>query len=257
MRICGRTFFVTGGGSGLGAATVRALEESGGKILVAGRRHVPTHGNTIFVRVDVTCEEEMRAAVRTAVEEFGELHGAINCAGVAFAEKVLGKDGPHSLHSFLEVVRVNLVGTFNAVRLAAAAMQYNKPTESGERGVIVNTASIAAFDGQVGQAAYSASKAGVCGMTLPLARELAHNGIRVMTIAPGIFDTPALVDFPEEIRADLLDQVPFPRRFGHPSEFAALVQHIVENEMLNGEVVRLDGATRLPLVRRASGAESG
>jgi NAD(P)-dependent dehydrogenase (short-subunit alcohol dehydrogenase family) len=179
------------------------------------------------------------------LETFGGLHGAINCAGIASAEKVLGKQGPHSLESFSKVVQVNLVGTFNVVRLAAEAMAKNEPTEDGERGVIVNTASVAAFDGQVGQVAYAASKGGVVALTLPVARYLASHGIRVMAIAPGIFDTPMMAGLPEAARESLGKQVPFPPRLGRPEEYAALVRHIIENEMLNGEVIRLDGAIRM------------
>jgi NAD(P)-dependent dehydrogenase (short-subunit alcohol dehydrogenase family) len=183
--------------------------------------------------------------VQTTIEKCGGVHVLINCAGIAVIEKVLGKAGPHSLESFQRVINVNLIGTFNAIRLAAAAMAENKPTEAGERGVIINTASIAAFDGQIGQAAYSASKGGIVGMTLPLARDLARYGIRMMTIAPGIFETPLLGELPEPARLSLSQQVPFPSRLGKPAEYAALAKHIVENEMLNGEVVRLDGALRM------------
>ena len=189
-------------------------------------------------------EESVQDAI-DATLEFGELHGVINCAGVATAEKILGKKGPHALDSFNKVVQVNLTGTFNVARLAAAAMKENKPTEGGERGVIVNTASVAAFEGQIGQAAYAASKGGVVSLTLPLARELASYGIRVVAIAPGIFDTPMMAGLPEEARESLGNQVPFPSRLGKPEEYAALVRHIVENEMLNGEVIRLDGAIRM------------
>ena len=187
----------------------------------------------------------MRAAVRDAVETFGGLHVLINCAGIGVAEKVLGKNGPHDLRSFSKVIQVNLIGTFNAIRLAAAEMTENMPNEEGERGVIINTASVAAFDGQIGQAAYSASKGGIVGMTLPIARELARFGIRVNTIAPGIFDTPLLGALPEPARISLGQQVPFPPRLGRPSEYAALAKHIIDNVMLNGEVIRLDGAIRM------------
>ena len=197
-----------------------------------------------FVETDVTDEDSVRSAVEAALE-LGELRGAVNCAGVASAEKVLGREGPHSLESFANVVQVNLVGTFNVIRLAAEAMVGNEPLESGERGVIVNTASVAAFDGQIGQVAYAASKGGVVSLTLPVARELARSGIRVMTIAPGIFDTPMMAGLPEDARESLGNQVPFPSRLGKPEEYAALVRHIVENEMLNGEVIRLDGAIRM------------
>ena len=244
MEIKDRTFLVAGGGSGLGAATAQMLGDAGASVVVADLKG-EAGTNTRFVETDVTDEESVQAAVRSAVEEFGALHGAVNCAGVAIAEKVLGKEGPHSLPSFTDVITVNLIGTFNVVRLAAAAMVANEPGEDGGRGVIVNTASVAAFDGQIGQAAYAASKGGVASMTLPLAREFARTGIRVVTIAPGLFDTPMMAGLPEEARASLGEQVPFPSRLGRPEEYAALVRHIVENDMLNGEVIRLDGAIRM------------
>jgi NAD(P)-dependent dehydrogenase (short-subunit alcohol dehydrogenase family) len=244
MHIEGNTFLVTGGGSGLGAATARLLEGSGANVVVADLKG--EGGNSRFVETDVTDEASVRGAVGTALEHFGGLHGAINCAGVASAEKTLGRKGPHSLGSFEKVVQVNLIGTFNVVRLAAEAMAKNEPTEAdGERGVIVNTASVAAFDGQVGQVAYAASKGGVAAMTLPVARDLASLGIRVVAIAPGIFDTPMMAGLPEAARESLGKQVPFPSRLGRPEEYAALVRHIVENRMLNGEVIRLDGAIRM------------
>ena len=200
-----------------------------------------------FAHVDVTDEASTKAGIEAAVEAFGPLHGAVNCAGVAIAQRVLNRDGdPHPLEHFEWVIRVNLVGTFNVIRLAASAMATNEPDEQGERGVIVNTASIAAFDGQVGQAAYAASKGGVVGLTLPIARELGRSGIRVVTIAPGIFETPMMAMLPEPARAHLLDQTIFPNRLGDPAEYAALVCHVVENRMLNGEVIRLDGAIRMP-----------
>jgi NAD(P)-dependent dehydrogenase (short-subunit alcohol dehydrogenase family) len=198
-----------------------------------------------FVRTDVTDPASVENAIQVALGEFGGLQGVVNCAGIAIAERVVGKDGPHALDSFARVVTVNLIGTFNVIRLAGAAMMQGTPTESGERGVIVNTASVAAFEGQIGQAAYSASKGGVAALTLPVAREFARSGIRVMTIAPGLFDTPMLAGLPEEARESLGQQVPFPSRLGRPAEYAALVQHIIENEMLNGEVIRLDGAIRM------------
>ncbi len=241
MELQGRTFLVAGGGSGLGAATARLLESGGANVVVADLRGE----GPLFVETDVTDEESVRGAVGAAREEFGALHGAINCAGVASAEKTLGRGGPHSLESFAKVVGVNLIGTFNVVRLAAEAMAGNEPTPGGERGVIVNTASVAAFDGQVGQVAYAASKGGVAAMTLPVARDLASLGIRVMAIAPGIFDTPMMAGLPEAARESLGKQVPFPPRLGRPEEYAALVRHIIENEMLNGEVIRLDGAIRM------------
>ena len=243
MRIEENTFLVAGGGSGLGEATARTLAASGARVVVADLRGEAPEGGR-FVKTDVTDESSVRAAVNAALE-VGDLRGAINCAGVASAEKVLGREGPHSLDSFAKVVQVNLIGTFNVVRLAAEAMVSSDPSESGERGVIVNTASVAAFDGQIGQVAYAASKGGVVAMTLPVARELAGSGIRVMTIAPGIFDTPMMAGLPEEARDSLGRQVPFPPRLGRPKEYAELVKHIIENEMLNGEVIRLDGAIRM------------
>jgi NAD(P)-dependent dehydrogenase (short-subunit alcohol dehydrogenase family) len=198
-----------------------------------------------FARTDVTDEASVQAAVDLAVVEFGGLQGAVNCAGIGVAQRTIGRDGPHPLASFVRVISVNLVGTFNVIRLAAAAMAKGPPNAAGERGVIINTASVAAFEGQIGQAAYSASKGGIVGMTLPIARDLARDGIRVVTIAPGIFDTPLLGGLPEPARVSLGQQVPFPPRLGRPEEYAALAQHIVENEMLNGEVIRLDGAIRM------------
>ena len=244
MRIEGHTFLVAGGGSGLGEATTRMLAELGANVVVADLKGEGLPENVRFVATDVTDERAVQSAVDAALE-FEGLHCAINCAGVAIAQKVLGREGPHPLESFERVVRINLIGTFNVVRLAAEAMSRNEPSQSGERGVLVNTASIAAFDGQIGQAAYAASKGGVVAMTLPLARELARSGIRVTSIAPGIFDTPMLAGLPEDARESLGMQVPFPSRLGKPEEYAALVGHIVENEMLNGEVIRLDGAIRM------------
>ena len=243
MEITGRTFLVAGGGSGLGAATARMLERAGANVVVADLKG-EAGPDIRFVETDVTDEASVRSAVEVAAES-GGIHGVVNCAGVAIAEKTLGRDGPHSLDSFTKVIRINLIGTFNVIRLAAAAMVGNEPGEDGGRGVIVNTASVAAFDGQVGQAAYAASKGGVASMTLPLAREFARPGIRVVTIAPGLFDTPMMAGLPEEARQSLGDQVPFPSRLGRPEEYAALVRHIVENDMLNGEVIRLDGAIRM------------
>lgn len=252
MQLADHVFLVTGGSSGLGAACVRALAEGGGRVVIADLNRVGGEklaaelgARARFVPTDVTDEASVQQAIGAAREAFGGLHGAINCAGIAIAEKVLGKAGPHPLAAFAKVINVNLVGTFNVIRLAAAVMSQGPPTPAGERGVIVNTASVAAFDGQIGQAAYSASKGGVVAMTLPIARELARYGIRVMTIAPGIFDTPLLAGLPEPARQSLGQQVPFPPRLGRPDEFAALVRHIVENEMLNGEVIRLDGALRM------------
>jgi NAD(P)-dependent dehydrogenase (short-subunit alcohol dehydrogenase family) len=251
VEIAGRTVLVTGGGSGLGAATARMVVEHGGSVVVAdvdrdrGRRVADELGERArFVATDVTDEASVREAVAAAAER-GELRAAVSCAGIAPAERVLGRQGPHSLERFVTTVQVNLVGTFNVTRLAAEAMAGNEPLADGERGVIVHTASVAAFDGQIGQAAYAASKAGVAGMTLPIARELARLGIRVMAVAPGIFDTPMLAGMPERVRASLGAQVPFPSRLGRPEEYAALVRHIVENRMLNGETIRLDGAIRM------------
>src|ERR671911_299965 len=243
VRIEDNTFLVAGGGSGLGEATARMLVASGARVVVADLKGEPPEGGR-FVETDVTDEGSVRAAVNAALE-LGGLRGAVNCAGIASAEKVLGREGPHSLDSFAKVVQVNLVGTFNVLRLAAETISQNEPLESGERGVIVNTASVAAFDGQIGQVAYAASKGGVVSLTLPVARELARSGIRVMTIAPGIFDTPMMAALPEDARDSLGKQVPFPPRLGRPEEYADLVKHIIENEMLNGEVIRLDGAIRM------------
>jgi NAD(P)-dependent dehydrogenase (short-subunit alcohol dehydrogenase family) len=243
VEISGHTFLVTGGGSGLGLATARMLTGAGANVVAADLRGEPD-ANTRFVETDVTDEESVGAAVEAALES-GPLSGAINCAGVAIAEKALGRDGPHSLDSFTKVIQVNLIGTFNVIRLAAAAMLGNEPDEEGGRGVIVNTASVAAFDGQIGQAAYAASKGGVVSVTLPLAREFARSGIRVAAIAPGLFDTPMMAGLPEEARESLGRQVPFPSRLGRPEEYAALVRHIVENDLINGEVIRLDGAIRM------------
>jgi NAD(P)-dependent dehydrogenase (short-subunit alcohol dehydrogenase family) len=245
MEVRGRTFLVAGGGSGLGAATAQSLARKGANVVVADLKGEAEGENLRFVETEVTDEGSVKGAIDAALGGFGGLHGVVNCAGIASAEKVLGREGPHSLESFSNVVEVNLVGTFNIVRLAAEAMVENEPTESGERGVIVNTASVAAFDGQIGQVAYAASKGGVVAMTLPVARELARHGIRVMTIAPGIFDTPMLAGLPEAARESLGEQVLFPQRLGRSEEFAALVGHIIENQMLNGEVIRLDAAIRL------------
>jgi len=252
MQIAGHTFLVSGGSSGLGAACVRMLVAAGANAVIAdvndaaGAKLVAELGpKTRFAHTEVADEARVQAAVALAVQSFGGLHGAIQCAGIVLAEKVIGKTGPHPLEHFLRVLHVNLVGTFNVVRVAAQTMCNNKPGSDGERGVIINTASVAAFDGQIGQAAYAASKGGVVSMTLPLARELARHGIRVMAIAPGIFDTPLLAGLPEPARLSLGQQVPFPPRLGKPEEFAALARHIIENEMLNGEVIRLDGALRM------------
>lgn len=252
MMINNRTFLVTGGASGLGAATVRMLVADGGKVVIAdlneavGAALAAELGDAArFAPTDIADEDSGQAAVRLATEAFGTLHGLVNCAGIAPAEKVIGKDGPHRLASFAKTVQVNLVGAFNMVRLAAAAMANNAPNEEGERGVIVNTASVAAFEGQLGQAAYAASKGGIVAMTLPIARELSRHGIRVMTIAPGIMETPMLLGMPQDVQDSLGRMVPFPSRLGRPAEFAALVRHIVDNPYLNGEVIRLDGAIRM------------
>jgi len=252
MRIDGRTFLVSGGASGLGEAAARMLVGAGGHVVIldvndeAGPRAAAELGDRArFAKADVSRAEDVERAVDTAREAFGGVHGAVNAAGVLFPEKVLGKKGPHRLETFEKTVRVNLIGTFNVIRLAAAAMATGDPSESGERGVLVCTASVAAYDGQIGQAAYAASKGGVVSLTLPVARELARHGIRIATIAPGIFDTPMLAGLSDEARASLGAQVPFPSRLGAPAEYAALVRHIIENEMLNGEVIRLDGALRM------------
>jgi NAD(P)-dependent dehydrogenase (short-subunit alcohol dehydrogenase family) len=245
MEIEGRTFLVAGGGSGLGAATTEMLTNEGANAVVADLRGEAANGNVRFVETDVVDEASVRRAIEEALQSFGGMHGTINCAGIASAEKVLGREGPHSLDSFAKVVEVNLVGTFNVLRLAAEAMVNNEPAASGERGVIVNTASVAAYDGQIGQVAYAASKGGVVALTLPVARELAQYGIRVVAIAPGIFDTPMMAGLPEAARESLGKQAPFPSRLGRPEEYAALVRHIIENEMLNGEVIRLDGSIRM------------
>ena len=213
----------------------------------AGRARAAAHGDRVrFVRADVTSEADMTRAIATATNELTGLHGLVNAAGIAVAERVLPREGVQPLAHFTRTIEINLIGTFNAIRLAAAAMAANEPNDAGERGVIVNTASVAAFDGQIGQAAYGASKAGVVGLTLPAARELARLGIRVMTIAPGVFETPMVAAFSPELKRSLAAQVPFPPRLGRPEEFAALVEHIIANPMLNGEVIRLDGALRMP-----------
>jgi NAD(P)-dependent dehydrogenase (short-subunit alcohol dehydrogenase family) len=252
MQLDGRTFLISGGASGLGAACARRFSAGGARVVVAdvnaaaGEQLASELGDSVrFARTDVTDEASVQRAVDQALEAFGGLHGAINCAGVGVAQRTLGRNGPHPLADFVRVINVNLIGTFNVIRLAAAAMARGEPNAAGERGVIINTASVAAFEGQIGQAAYSASKGGIVGMTLPIARDLARDGIRVVTIAPGIFDTPLLGGLPEPARVSLGQQVPFPPRLGRPEEYAALAQHIVENEMLNGEVIRLDGAIRM------------
>ena len=252
MQITGRTFVVTGGASGLGRAAAEAIVGAGGHAVLLdvnadlGRAAEQAIGASVrFAQADVTSEEHVKAAVDLAVSAFGNLYGVVNAAGIGPAAKVIGKNGPHPLDLFERTIRVNLVGTFNVIRLAAAVMTGNAPLDSGERGVIINTASIAAFDGQIGQPAYAASKGGIVSLTLPVARELAATGIRCVTIAPGIFDTPLLAALPEAARVSLGQQVPFPSRLGRPVEYGALVRHIIENEMLNGEVIRLDGALRM------------
>jgi len=253
MQIQGNTFLVTGGASGLGGATSQMLAEAGANVIIADINQekgaawaAELGGATQFVQTNVADEEGVQHAIATAVAKFGALHGAINCAGIGVAEKTVGKDGPHALASFKKVIEVNLIGTFNVLRLAAAQLTQQAPNASGERGVLINTASIAAFDGQIGQAAYAASKGGIVGLTLPVARDLARSGTRVVTIAPGLFDTPLLAGLPEDVKKVLGAQVPFPSRLGQPREYAALARHIIENEMLNGEVIRLDGALRMP-----------
>lgn len=251
MEIQGNAFIVTGGASGLGGATSRLLAAAGGKVVIAdvqadkGEALARELGaQARFVKCDVTSEADGKAAVAAALG-LGSLRGLVNCAGIAIGEKTVGKDGPHKLESFARVINVNLIGTFNMIRLAADAMAKQAPNAEGERGVIVNTASVAAFDGQIGQAAYSASKGGVVAMTLPIARDLARSGIRVLTIAPGIFETPMLLGMAPELQQSLASQVPFPSRFGRPAEYAHLVKAILENVMLNGETIRLDGAIRM------------
>jgi NAD(P)-dependent dehydrogenase (short-subunit alcohol dehydrogenase family) len=252
MELKGSTFIVTGGASGLGAATARMVVQGGGNVVIADLKE--TEGAALalelgasarYVRTDVSDEASAKAAVRAAVTTFGGLQGLVGCAGIVHAEKVVGKEGAHSLASFARTISVNLVGMFNMIRLAAEAMSAGAPNAEGERGVIVSTASVAAFDGQIGQAAYSASKGGIVGMTLPIARELARSGIRVLAIAPGLFQTPMMASLPPEAQESLGKMVPFPPRLGRPGEFASLVSEIVRNPMLNGEVIRLDGAIRM------------
>ena len=252
MQVSDSVFLVTGGASGLGGATARMLVAGGGKVVIADLKEAEGNAlatelgaNARFARTDVTDEASAKAAVAAALDAFGALHGVINCAGIVHGEKIVGKEGPHALASFVRTININLVGSFNVSRLAADAMSRNAPNAGGERGIIVFTASVAAFDGQVGQPAYSASKAGLVGMTLPFARELARYGIRVMTIAPGIFQTPMMGQIPPDIAESLGKMVPFPPRLGRPEEFASLVGEIIRNEMLNGEVIRLDGAIRM------------
>ncbi len=251
MQLNSNVFIVTGGASGLGEATVRMLAAGGGKVVIAdvqtdkGKALAGALGApAVFVKCDVSSEADGRAAIEAAAG-LGPLRGLINCAGVAIGEKTVGKEGPHRLDAFARVIGINLIGSFNMIRLAADAMSRLEPTGDGERGVLVNTASVAAFDGQIGQAAYAASKGGVVGMTLPIARDLARSGIRCVTIAPGLFETPMLLGMPAEVQESLGKQVPFPSRLGKPAEYAQLVRSILDNVMLNGETIRLDGAIRL------------
>ncbi|HEY5637410.1 MAG TPA: 3-hydroxyacyl-CoA dehydrogenase [Burkholderiales bacterium] len=252
MQIKDSVFLVTGGASGLGAATARMAIDNGGKVVLAdmqaeaGEKFAKELGaNARFIRTDVTSEADGKAAVDLTVKTFDGIHVLINCAGIAIAERTLGKEAPHDLGRFTKVIGVNLIGTFNMIRLAAFEMAKAGPNAAGERGVIVNTASVAAYDGQIGQAAYAASKGAVVGMTLPVARDLSRIGIRVCTIAPGIFETPMLLGLPKEAQDSLGKQVPFPSRLGRPHEYAQLARSIIENEMLNGETIRLDGAIRM------------
>lgn len=249
MDIQGKVFIVTGGASGLGEGTARMLAANGAKVVIADMQAdkgqaVAQDIGGVFVPCDVSSEADGQAVVQQATA-IGKLMGLVNCAGIAPAEKTVGKNGAHSLAVYQKVIQVNLIGSFNMIRLAAQAMSQNEPEATGERGVLISTASVAAYDGQMGQAAYAASKGGVVGMTLPIARDLARNGIRNMTIAPGIFGTPMLFSMPQEVQDALAAGVPFPSRLGTPQDYAKLVKHIIENDMLNGEVIRLDGAIRL------------
>lgn len=249
MEIHGKVFIVTGGASGLGEGTARMLAAHGAKVVIADMQTdkgqaVADELGAVFVKCDVSNEADAQAVVQQATS-LGKLMGLVNCAGIAPAEKTVGKNGAHSLSLFQKVIQVNLIGNFNMIRLASEAMCKNAPEPTGERGVIISTASVAAYDGQIGQAAYAASKGGIVGMTLPIARDLARNGIRNMTIAPGIFGTPMLFGMPQEVQDALASGVPFPSRLGTPQDYAKLAKHIIENDMLNGEVIRLDGAIRL------------
>ena len=249
MDIRNNIFLITGGASGLGAGTARALTQQGGKVVladlnVAAGEALAAELGGVFVKCDVSLEADGQAAV-AAAQALGSLRGLINCAGIAPASKTVGRDGPHAFDLFSKTITINLIGTFNMIRLAAAAMAANEPTANGERGVIINTASVAAYDGQIGQVAYAASKGGIVALTLPVARDLSRNAIRVMTIAPGIFETPMLLGMPQEVQDALGAMVPFPPRLGRPAEYAMLVEQILANPMLNGEVIRLDGAIRM------------
>lgn len=252
MNIKDHTFLIGGAASGLGLATAEMIIANGGNAVLADINSEAGIGaekklgtRALFVKTDVTDEKNVQTLIELAKKKFGTLNGLVNCAGIGPAQRVLGKNDIHSLADFNRTVQINLIGTFNMLRLAAAVMAENEAGEGNERGVIINTASVAAFDGQIGQAAYAASKGGIVAMTLPIARELARVGIRVLAIAPGIFETPLLMSFSEEVKASLAAQVPFPSRLGKPNEFASLVKHMIENQMLNGEVVRLDGSIRM------------
>lgn len=252
MKLENSVFIVTGGASGLGAATARQIVRGGGRVVIADLNEVGGHALVAelgeasrYLKVNVVEEKDVQAAIDLAISSYGAVHGAVNCAGIGTPAKVLGKEGPQALDFFTRIVNINLIGSFNVIRLVAQAMSKQGPNEEGERGVIINTASVAAYEGQIGQAGYSASKAGVVGMTLPIARELARIGVRVLTIAPGLFETPMMATLPKEAQESLGRSVPFPARLGRPSEFAQLVQAIIENVMLNGETIRLDGALRM------------
>lgn len=252
MKLVGTVAVITGGASGLGEATTRNIIKNGGKAIILDLNEERGKGlaeelgaSSLFVQTDVTDEKSVERALDEAVNRFRKVNVAVNCAGIAIAEKTYGGRGVHDLAAFTKVIQINLIGTFNVIRLAAERMASNEPNEHNERGVIINTASVAAFEGQIGQAAYSASKAGVAGMTLPIARDLAQHGIRVMSIAPGLFLTPMFETLPEKAREELGKMTPFPSRLGNPSEYALLVQSIIENPMLNGETIRLDGAIRM------------
>ena len=252
MKLSSSTFIITGGSSGLGLGTARVFVENGANVILAdvnesdGKKRADELGDrVIFERTDVTSEADVENAISAGMKKFGRIDGAVNCAGIVLGRKTHGSKGTHDLDSFKKVIGINLVGTFNVIRLAAAAISENSPGESGERGVIISTASIAAYDGQIGQAAYSASKGGVVGMTLPIARDLSRTGIRVVTIAPGIMETPMMAGMTDEVRSSLEAQVPFPSRLGRPDEYGSLAAHIVENQYINAEVIRLDGAIRM------------